>query len=326
VSERGTELQPVCPSGRAESAQWPVVAILLGTFNGARYIDEQLESLARQTYPSWRLVVSDDGSQDDTVARVQAFADRFAPGRVHVRSGPRQGFVQNFLHLACDSSIDAAYFAFCDQDDVWDPDRLACSIQALQGLPPNRPLLYGARTRGVDAQGRFLCWSPLFRRPPSFRNALVQSLAGGNTMTFNRAARDLLCHAGPVTVPVHDWWVYVVVTACGGAVVYDPQAHIAYRQHGANQIGLSSSWVDLVRRQTAVVRGRLKTWNHEFEEALQRLDAQMSPDSRHVFEQFVRARRSGRLGAFMGVIRSGVYRQSRIAQVALWGAALGGYL
>ncbi len=304
----------------------PVVAVLLASVNGARFIDEQLDSLARQSYSSWRLVVSDDGSQDDTLDRVRAFGQRFEVGRVQIRRGPQAGFVQNFLSLVCDAELDADYFAFCDQDDVWDDDRRARSVAALSAFDPTTPALYGARTRSVDVQGQPLGDSPLFQRPPGFKNALVQSLAGGNTMTFNRTARELLRQAGPVVVPAHDWWVYVVVSACGGTVIYDPQPNLAYRQHATNVIGAAAGWADRWQRNREVLRGRLRRWNDMHEYALSCLAAQMSAESREVFECFTRARRSGPLRRLVGVARSGVFRQTRWGQLGLWLAALGGLL
>ena len=87
----------------------------------------------------------------------------------------------------------------------------------LQTVPRGTPALYGARTLLIDPEGAYLGRSPLFCRPPTFRNALVQNIAGGNTMVFNEAARRLLMAAGSaVQVPSHDWWLYLLTTAGGG--------------------------------------------------------------------------------------------------------------
>ncbi|TGR60375.1 glycosyltransferase family 2 protein, partial [bacterium M00.F.Ca.ET.194.01.1.1] len=101
----------------------------------------------------------------------------------------RQGFAANFRSMILDPRIDADCYAFSDQDDVWEPDRLESAIRWMEGEDIDMPLLFCSRTATISQTGIPAGYSPLFRRPPSFRNALVQSIAGGNTMLFNRKAR-----------------------------------------------------------------------------------------------------------------------------------------
>ena len=89
--------------------------------------------------------------------------------------------------------------------------------------------------------------SPLFTRPPAFQNALVQSLGGGNTMVFNRAAKKILQEAAAIDVVLHDWWVYQLVSAAGGMVHYDPRPMLKYRQHSDNLIGSNLGWRSALR-------------------------------------------------------------------------------
>ena len=119
----------------------------------------------------------------------RGFRRRPGPGRVEIREGPRAGFAANYLGLAGDPGIRADWYAFADQDDVWLPDRLARGLAALAAVPPEVPALYGARTILVDEAGRETGRSLRFRAAPGFANALVQSIAGGNTMLFNPAAK-----------------------------------------------------------------------------------------------------------------------------------------
>ena len=99
------------------------VAILMGTYQGALFLPEQLDSIRRQTYSNWSLWVSDDGSTDETLDLVRSFGES-VPSPVHILNGPRRGFIRNFLTLVCNPNINAAYFAFSDQDDVWHSDKL----------------------------------------------------------------------------------------------------------------------------------------------------------------------------------------------------------
>src|SRR5579872_4006567 len=98
----------------------PSVAILLGTYNGAKFLPQQLRSFDEQDFSGWRLIASDDGSSDATVALLSQFRDQHEPRKVEFRGGPQRGFVANFLSLACDQAITADYYAFADQDDVWE--------------------------------------------------------------------------------------------------------------------------------------------------------------------------------------------------------------
>src|SRR5690606_39349450 len=117
--------------------------------------------------------------------------------------------------------------------------------------PATVPALQCAPGRLAHGAGREPGRSDLLSRPPSFANALMQNITGGNTMVFNDAARQLLLEV-PATQPlvIHDWWTYIVVSAVGGAICFDPYPSVRYRQHGANLIGMSvegPSWSSRIR-------------------------------------------------------------------------------
>lgn len=112
------------------------MAVLLGTKDGAAFLDEQLASLLAQSHPLVDLWVSDDGSTDGTSAIIGAWQSRWPKGRLTLSNGPRQGFAANFRSMIIDPRIDADYYAFCDQDDIWEPDRLESAIAWMQGTIP----------------------------------------------------------------------------------------------------------------------------------------------------------------------------------------------
>jgi hypothetical protein len=205
----------------------PKIVILLATRNGAAFIQEQLESYRTQTYGNWELLVSDDGSTDDSIKIIEEFAKQ-VPQRVMVRRGPQMGFWQNFVSLVRSDEIDGDLFAYSDQDDVWFPEKLARAVSWFEVVPTDQPGLYFTRTELIEAGGAPIGFSPLFVRAPSFQNALVQNIGGGNTMVFNRAAR-LALRATPADVALvsHDWWTYQVHGV--GTAHYDPEP--AIRQH-----------------------------------------------------------------------------------------------
>jgi glycosyltransferase involved in cell wall biosynthesis len=294
----------------------PCVAILLCTKDGERFLAPQLDSIKRQTHSHWRIIASDDGSSDATVSLLEAFSGQ-VDGRIEIRGGPRRGFCQNFLSLATDPSIEADYFAYCDQDDIWDEDKLSRAVTWLETLPRDMPALYCGRVAVASADGQVTGFSPLFTRPPTFRNALVQSIAGGNTMVFNSAAHDLLVQAGAVDVVCHDWWTYLLVTACGGIVRYDPTPMLKYRQHGGNEIGSLPTWTGRMFRLPLLLAGRLRIWNDAHLQALQCIEGNLEPENRLVLKRFRNARDSGPLERLVNLRASGVYRQTVAGNLSL---------
>lgn len=300
------------------------VAILLSTFNGEKYLAEQLDSIASQTYADWMIIASDDGSKDSTISILESYQERFGEDRLKIVYGPGRGFAANFLSMAAGASISASYYAFCDQDDIWHSNKLERALVMLQAAGSERPAMYCSRTRLVDEFGRPLGYSPLFQRRPSFNNALVQSLAGGNTMVFNDAARGLIRSVGVVPIVSHDWWVYLLVTACEGLVVYDSRANIDYRQHGANLIGANSRLSDRLYRIKRMVRGDFRAWSEINLGALGAASDLLSTASRATLRHFASARDSGLLRRSMGFFRSGIYRQTLLGNLGLVIAALMG--
>src|SRR5262249_28608171 len=153
------------------------------------------------------------------------------------------------------------YYAFCDQDDVWESDKLERALCILNRMSQDRPVLYCGRTRVIDDAGRIIGTSPAFLRPPSFANALVQNIGGGNTMVMNHAARELLLAAGPeIDTVAHDWWIYQIVSGAGGAVNYDLEPRVRYRQHRSNLIGANNTFRARCERIRLLFNGRFKQW------------------------------------------------------------------
>jgi glycosyltransferase involved in cell wall biosynthesis len=312
------------------SPQLQSVAVLLGTWNGGRHIEQQLASLAAQTHLNWRLIVSDDGSTDDTIHQIVQFADDDPRRRVEVRAGPRslgtgsqplldprQPATTNFLSLLADTSIDAHYFALCDQDDVWHPEKLQRAAEKLATVPDTVPALYCSRTRLIGDSGRTCGFSPLFRRAPTFRNALVQSLAGGNTMVLNKAARDLVAKAGNVHVVAHDWWIYMLVSGAGGYVYYDAHPMVDYRQHADNLVGANTGLTAVWDRIRMLLNGGFARWMDLNLTALHEHRDLLSPENRALLTAFQRCRH-GHLGERIRVLtRLGLYRQRLRGQAAI---------
>jgi glycosyltransferase involved in cell wall biosynthesis len=299
------------------------VAILLCTHQGERFLAQQLESVAAQTHTNWRIWVSDDHSTDGTLKLLERYGREWGDQRISWVRGPGKGFVANFLGLACDPRIDSDYFAFCDQDDLWDPDKLQVALAWVTSIPAHIPAVYGARTRLIDEYDREIGLSPLFSHPMSFANAIVQSVAGGNTMVFNHAARRLLMEAGPdLDIQTHDWWLYILATGCGGQLHYDPVPKVGYRQHRKNLVGSNIGWMPRLRRAYRLLTGRFRSMNDRNFAALGQVRHCMSPEALAVLDEFERARHAWLLPRIVGIHKSGVYLQDTIGNLGLIAATL----
>jgi len=241
------------PEGSAANLRDPRIAILLSTYNGARFLAEQLASFEQQTYREWLLIWRDDGSVDETVEIMRHFAERIGADRCRESpgSGPHLGAAQSFLALLPEA-VSADAVAFADQDDVWLPEKLSRAAAILRG-GGNQAVLYCARQYLVDEKLDGLKLSILPGVRAGFPASLTQNIVHGNTTVMNRAAADLVAQVPGPPGTVHDWWSYIVVTACGGEVVIDPTPVVLYRQHKGNLIGSPPS--TLARAIGAITRG-----------------------------------------------------------------------
>jgi glycosyltransferase involved in cell wall biosynthesis len=298
------------------------VAILLCTYNGEKFLQAQLDSIAKQSHQNWCLFVSDDGSTDRTLDLIERFSNSVGTERVQLFSGPGRGFAQNFLSLLARPQIDVPYIAFADQDDIWLPEKLARALSVLQSHRAI-PALYAGRTRYIDEQDQILGESTLFLKPPCFANALVQSIGGGNTIMINHHVFKVMrTTPHPIDIYSHDWWFYLLVSALGGSINYDPQPYVLYRQHSANVVGMNTTWKQKWLRIQMLLAGDFAKWNDRNIASLEFFRPQMSTQIQQIFDTFVRSRKQGLLQRVFGMKAAGVYRQTTLGNAGLWFAII----
>ena len=289
---------------------------------GAAHLSAQLDSLVAQTHTRWQLVTSDDGSTDDSRAILQRFAaDQAALHPVLMVEGSGQGFVRNFLSLLARPDLSGPV-ALCDQDDIWLPHRLERALAHLSALPADRPALYCSR--------RVNWWSPdnrrrpsrLYARAPGFANALVENIAPGNTIVLNDAALVLAREtvAMAADVPFHDWWLYLLISGAGGAVVFDPTPGLLYRQHSCNVLGQGEGLRAGLAVKHGVLRGDYSARIDSNLHALGRIAGHLTPKNRYRLETFRRARAAGLFRRLALMRQAGVFRQGLSARLGFWGA------
>jgi len=296
----------------------------MGVMNGERFLEEQIRTIDRQqNIDRIDLWISDDGSTDGSRKIIDTWARSWSKGAFRILAGPRKGFAENYRSMMINPDIDGDFFAFSDQDDIWDGNKLDHALKWLETQPTELPALYCTRTRSVDSDGNYFGMSPDFRKPPHFRNALVQSIAGANTMVMNRAAWHLMHEASMRTTFVsHDWWCYLIVTGAGGTVRYSSTPDIGYRQHGANLVGANNSWQARMARLGRLMEGTFVEWNELNLRGLAACDDLLTTEARQVVAEFRCARSATLPVRLLTLLRSGLYRQTHIGQAGLYAACL----
>ncbi len=271
----------------------PSVAVLLSTYNGEAFLQAQLESLALQQGVAVQVFVRDDGSSDGTLAVLRSFAHLW-PQLAAPFTGANLKPAMSFLELLRSAPEGFDYYAFCDQDDVWLPDKLSRAAASLQDMPPSKPTLYCSLVTCVDRDLHPL-GPPRIDRDGRFKHLLFENIAYGNTVVMNTEARRLISSRKPLRgVIMHDWWCALTVSAFG-AVHYDERSGVLYRQHGRNMVGASQSRVAEVGRLVAALwRDRRQFWpvHAQAAEFLRLYGDQLASDRRRLVQDLVTSRRS----------------------------------
>lgn len=305
----------------------PPITIALASYNGARFIREQLDSFAAQSVTNWHLIVSDDGSTDGTHRIVQDFARSRPPGQVRLIEGPRQGSTRNFLHLAQQADC-KGWLAFSDQDDVWHPDRLARGVEFLSHQ--RGAAIYAGRTTVCDEQLKPLAPSPHFHGPFRFRNALIQACLPGNTILANHFAVELLQAAAPAAIAArvvsHDWWAYQLLSGAGAAIMRDRAQVLLYRQHPDNMVGRNDTTRAIASRLSMLFGGSYAGWLARNQAALEPVAHLLLPENAALLQRFGKVLNASGPLALREVLAMRLYRQTRKGTAVVLAAALMGRL
>jgi len=227
------------------------VSVLLSSYNGEAFIEEQISSILNQRGVTVSLTVRDDGSTDNTVTILKQLASQHL--NICLLAGDNLGVANSFFSLLKNAYVDKnssiQFYSLSDQDDVWNSDKLLNAVTALHSQSGDNVAMYCSAIEYVDVDLNHLRNSDIYSLDKiGFKNALVQNIATGCTIVLNRVAIAKIVAEFPDHCVMHDWWIYLIVSAFG-RVIYDPNPAMKYRQHSHNVMGVALSASQRFRRR-----------------------------------------------------------------------------
>lgn len=227
------------------------VVVLMSTYNGEKYLKEQIESLKNQQQVELEILVRDDGSTDTTKDILEEYSK---DGILTWYDGSNLRPARSFMELLF-KAPEAEFYAFCDQDDFWMPDKLKIAVSKMKNISKETPVLYYGRPRLVDKN--LVLQENLNNRKPAiyatnFASRLIVRNAIGCTFVMNKTLVKEVKKYVPEFIEMHDIWVYQICSAINGKFLYDEDVHILYRQHDNNVIGAMNNrkrrWSNRIKR------------------------------------------------------------------------------
>ena len=291
------------------------VAVLLCTYNGDKYLPDLLKSLTLQRKVQLKLFVIDDHSTDNSLEILKKSNLKI---KLFLNEGERDP-VKNFMKLIKLTSDEFDYYCFCDQDDYWLKNKLIYSIYKLNKYKAS---LLGSRTFYTDKYLKVTGTSIFFKKKPSLRNALVQSIAGGNTMTRTKKFHQELQLHRIYNPASHDWYLYQFCTYFNYKFIYNTRPVLLYRQHENNFVGSNVGFYNIVKRIIMGLKGQYKRW-HEIN--LLHLDSFKKYKHSKVSESIIDEFYSLRKKIFFRIFhlqKQKIYRQTLQGQIMLYLATL----
>jgi glycosyltransferase involved in cell wall biosynthesis len=267
--------------------------------------------------------VNDDGSKDSTLKILKAYQKKWGAKKLIIRRGPQKGFCQNFLQIINDSKINADLYFLSDQDDVWMPHKISHTIKKISKLDASKPYLYCARTTYVSSDAKkILGQSDPFLKPPSFKNALIQSIAGGNTMAYNNHLKSVVQNYPSVKVVSHDWWLYILNELVGANTLYDRESTILYRQHSRSLIGANTGFLAKLKRLRMLLGGVYRAYNTQHLDVFNSLQFRGVQKNIRLVDQFFILRDRPMKERCQMIGELGLYRQTWDGHLALYLGAI----
>lgn len=302
------------------------VSIVMSTYNGEKYLEEQIDSILSSTYQDIDLYIHDDGSSDRTLELLAGYSNRY-PDRVHVyRNEVNLGYTLNFLHGVCDTTAD--YIMLCDQDDVWKPDKIRDTLRRMRHmeaqLGKELPIAVFSDAEVVDERlnkiyDSFFRSGKLDPRKTDLPHILMENKLIGCTVMINASLRRVLkSRSLPKTARYHDWWIALIAASCG-KIGYLPEQTLLYRQHGNNMVGSRSILSYFKDRITSLDKQRMSVLalEKQAEEFLMLYRDYLSEDKLRVVQEFASLQDTGFIRRRIVICKNGYLKTGLIRNLGL---------
>ncbi len=298
------------------------VLIMVATYNGEKFLREQLDSLLSQSYENIAVEICDDGSSDETLAIAEEYCEKDKRFSLH-RNETNQGYVKNFLKALQRSR--ASYMMLCDQDDIWYNDKVERTLDKMKQTErenANVPVLVYSDAMNYDSEtrqklGRFHATSHLNTKKVDTPHLFMENKCIGCTIMVNGKMRDYL-HELPEEIRVHDWWLALICSHFG-RIEYLDEPTLLYRQHSGNMIG-GEAYGGYVRERVSHIkrqRGVLQRTYRQGAAFLKCFRQQMTAEQIRIAEQFAGIERQGWFGRRIRLIANGFYKSGFVRNVGL---------
>lgn len=204
------------------------VAVLISTYNGEKYLKEQLDSILNQTYKNIEIVIRDDGSSDSTIEIIKEYQEKYS--NIILKEGTNVGFIKSFFQLLRIANAD--YYAYCDQDDIWMKNKIELAVNLLNQADNSKPNMAFGNSDYYDENMNLISEGEKGRNF-SFQNSLYECVSQGMTMTINDVAKQIIIDNMPEKCLFHDWWTYMICSGMG-EVLYSDETVVKYRRFAKN--------------------------------------------------------------------------------------------
>lgn len=213
------------------------VVVLMSTYNGEKYLKEQIDSILNQSIKNIELIIRDDGSKDSTRKILREYSEE--SDRIKVIFGENIGVEKSYRELL-KYSVEADYFAFCDQDDIWLDNKIEKAIEEMNVIK-NEPVLYYSEVKAVNNNMEIILTSH-YTGIDTLGSSFNTTPVIGCTVLFNNILKRYIEKYGIAeNIIMHDLYMYRLCLAIGGHIIHDKNSYIMYRQHENNVVGISSS-------------------------------------------------------------------------------------
>jgi len=273
------------------------VSVIMATYNGEKYVGEQIDSILASTYQDFELYIYDDGSKDNTMTVLLKYESEF-PGKIHVKQNEsNQGVTINFLHAITMTTTD--YIMLCDQDDVWKPNKIELTLKKMRKIELQRcrnyPLAVFTDAVVVDKDLKvinksFFYSAHLNPMKTDLAHLLMENKLIGCTVMVNAALCKILQGSHlPKNARFHDWWIALIASSIG-KIGYVNEGTLLYRQHGGNVVGDTGYLAYLKNRITSLKsqKSALHSLYRQAEEFLEEYGDMLTEENKKILQQFAK--------------------------------------